>query len=81
MEKRAWYCCNGCFHHQIKQILLETFIKVLDDKLNKLEHKNNEKIENTDKICNNRPKSRRYTSKTNQKSSKHVDEEICNQFI
>ena len=57
MEKRAWYCCNGCFHHQIKQILLETFIKVLDDKLNKLEHKDNAKIEDIDKISDNLPES------------------------
>ena len=73
--------CNGCCHHQIKQILLDTFIEVLVDELNKLEHKNNYKIKDTNKIGNNLPESRRYTSKTNQKSSKHVDEEISDQFI
>ena len=73
--------CNCCFHHQIKQILLETFIEVLDDELNKLEHKNNDKIKYIDKIGNNLPESRRYTSKTNQKSSKHIHEEISEQVI
>ena len=68
-------------NHQIKQILLETFIEVLDDELNKLEHKNNDKIKDIDKIGNNIPESRRFTSKTNQKSSKHVLEEISDQFI
>ena len=67
--------------HQIKQILLETFIEVLDDELNKLEHKNNDKIKYIDKIGNNLPESRRFTSKTNQKSSKHVLEEISDQVI
>ena len=67
--------------HQIKQILLQTFIEVLDEELNKLEHKNNDKIKYTDKIGNNLPESRRFTSKNNQKSSKHVDEEISDQFI
>ena len=55
--------CNGCFHHQIEQILLETFIKVLVDEFNKLEHKNNDKIKHIDKIGNNVPESRRFTSK------------------
>ena len=50
-------------NHQIKQILLETFIEVLDDELNKLEHKNNDKIEYIDKIGNKLPESRRFTSK------------------
>ena len=49
--------CNGCFRHQIKQILLETFIEVLDDELNKLEHKNNDKIEDIDKISDKLPES------------------------
>ena len=57
------------------------FIKILVDELNKLEHKNNDKIKDTEKIGNNLPESQRYTSKTNQKSSKHVDEEISDQFI
>ena len=35
-------------NHQIKQILLETFIEVLDDELNKLEHKINDKIVDID---------------------------------
>ena len=67
--------------HQIKQILLETFIEVLDDELNKQEHKNNDKIKYSDKIGNNLPESQRFTSKNNQKCSKHADEEISNQFI
>ena len=67
--------------HQIKQILLETFIEVLLDELNKLEHKNNDKIKYIDKIGNNLPESRRFTSKTNQKSSKHFLEEISDQVI
>ena len=62
-------------------LLLTRFIKVLDDELNKLEHKNNDKIKDIDKIGNNIPESRRFTSKTNQKSSKHVLEEISDQFI
>ena len=59
--------CNGCFRHQIKQILLETFIEVLVDELNKLEHKNNDKIKDIGEIDNKVPESRRYSSKTNQK--------------
>ena len=73
--------CNGCFRHQIKQILLKTFIEVLDDELNKLDHKNNDKIKYIDKIGNDLPESRRFTSKTNQKSSKHVLEEISEKVI
>ena len=46
--------CNGC-------------IEVLLDELNKLEHKNNDKIEYIDKIGNDLPESRRFTSNTNQK--------------
>ena len=67
--------------HKIKQILLETFIEVLADELNKLEQKDNDKIKDIGKIGNNLPESRRFTSKTNQKSSKHVDEEISDQII
>ena len=63
------------------EYFLDTFIEVLVDELNKLEHKNNDKIKDIDEIDNNLPESRRYTSKTNQKSSKHVDEEISDQFI
>ena len=48
--------------HQIKQILLETFIEVLDEELNKLEHKNNDKIKDIDEIDNEVPESRRYSS-------------------
>ena len=67
LERIFYMClrggCNGCSHHQIKQILLEIFIEVLLDELNKLEHKNNDKIEYIDKIGNKLPESRRFTSK------------------
>ena len=45
--------------HQIKQILLETFIEVLANELNKLKHKNNDKIKYIDKVGNNLQKKER----------------------
>ena len=38
-------------------LLLTRFIKILVDELNKLEHKNNDKIEDIDKISNKLPES------------------------
>ena len=48
---------------KLNKYSLDTFIEVLVDELNKLEHKNNDKIKNTDEKGNNLPESRRYTSK------------------
>ena len=62
---------------RLNKYFLDTFIEVVDD----LTNWNSDKIKNIDEIDNNLPESRRYTSKTNQKSSKHVDEEISDQFI
>ena len=46
----------------IKPILRDTFIEVLVDELNKLEHKNNDKIRDIDEKDNKVPESRRYSS-------------------
>ena len=47
---------------KLNKYSLDTFIEVLVGELNKLEHKNNDKIKDTDKIDNEVPESRRYSS-------------------
>ena len=54
------------FTIKLNKYSLDTFIEVLVGELNKLEHKNNYKIKDTDKIDIEVPESRRYSSKTNQ---------------
>ena len=55
------------FTIKLNEYFLDTFIKVLSDELNKLEHKNSDKIKDVIEIDNNKvPESRRYSSKTNQ---------------
>ena len=47
---------------KLNNIFQGTFINVLDDELNKLEHENNDKIRDIDEIDNKVPESRRYSS-------------------
>ena len=47
---------------KLNKYSLDTFIKVLVGELNKLEHKNNDKIKDIDEIDNEVPESRRYSS-------------------
>ena len=52
------------FTIKLNEYFLDTFIKVLSDELNKLEHKNSDKIKDFIEIDNNKvPESRRYSSK------------------
>ena len=52
------------FTIKLNEYFLDTFIKVLSDELNKLEHKNSDKIKDVIEIDNNKvPESRRYSSK------------------
>ena len=51
------------FTIKLNEYFLDTFIKVLSDELNKLEHKNSDKIKDINEIDNKVPESRRYSNK------------------
>ena len=51
------------FTIKLNKYFLDTFIEVLVDELNKLEHKNNDKMKYIDEIDNKVPESRRYSTK------------------
>ena len=56
------------FTIKLNEYFLDTFIEVLSDELNKLEHKINDKIVDIDENRHQVPESRRYSSKTNQRA-------------
>ena len=56
----------------IKPILRDTFIEVLVDELNKLEHKNDDKIKDIDEIDNKYLNLEENQAQTNQNSLKHL---------
>ena len=60
------------FTIKLNEYFLDTFIKVLSDELNKLEHKNSDKIKDINEIDNKVPESRRYSSKNQPNSLKHL---------
>ena len=59
----AYYWKSCVFTIKLYEYFLDTFTKVLSDELNKLEHKNSDKIKDINEIDNKVPESRRYSNK------------------